>query len=114
MVALTPGEYPPAVAAVRPNPAAFYRNELAKYQIDLTQYESDSQQYKDDKKEFDKHVKKSREIAQRLNERFAGWYYVISTQNLKQLALKRSEIVEKKTESKAKPPGFSFPGLKQP
>jgi Domain of unknown function (DUF4340) len=110
--ALKPGESPPPAVAARPNPDAHYRYEAQKYKDDIRQYETDLTRYRDDKKAFDKRVEKSKGIVERLNERFAGWYYVVSTQSLLQLKLTRDKLVGPK--EKEKPPTSKFPGLKFP
>ena len=66
-------------------------------------------------KEFEKRVEKSKQIVERLNERFAGWYYVVSTQSLQQLTLTRDTLVGPKSEKESplpKFPGLNFPGMR--
>jgi len=111
--ALKPGQYPAPAVAARPNPDAHYRHAVQKFKDDTRQYETDLTQYRDDKKAFDKRVETSKGIVERLNERFAGWYYVVSTQSLQQLKLTRDKLVgpkEKESSSAPKFGGFNFPG----
>lgn len=59
------------------------------------------------KETFDKHeewvsrVGKARELAERLNERFADWYYVIPAEAFTKVHLTRAELVAKKKETPA-------------
>lgn len=93
----------PAVAS-RPDPVAHFYAMREDYRDKQRQYENDQRTYESDLKSFRANVKKVKERVERLNGRFDGWYYVISTQNLKQLTLRRGDLVGPKTESK-KPGG---------
>jgi hypothetical protein len=44
-------------------------------------------------------VKRGREASEKLNNRFADWYYVISAESFDKLNLSRSDLVVKKEES---------------
>jgi hypothetical protein len=113
VMALRPGQFPPPAAAVRPNHDAHYRYSVQQFKDDQRHYETDRTQFRDDQKAFDKRIEKSKAIVERLNERFAGWYYVVSTQSLQQLKLTRDKLVGPKEKEKSAAPkfgGFNFPG----
>lgn len=97
------GRRHPAVAK-RPDPIAKFRNDLADYRSAKLQYETDLANYKKKKQTFDEDVKKVKQRVRRLNERFADWYYVISTQNMKRLTLTRKDLVKPKSAGDEKPP----------
>jgi hypothetical protein len=52
--------------------------------------------------EYDKKVKDGKEHVQKLNERFADWYYVISDDEYKKIHLGRDDVVKKKEKEKEK------------
>ncbi len=46
-------------------------------------------------------IERARELAEELNNRYAKWYYVISSESFEKLDLKRSDLVVAKTEDKS-------------
>lgn len=90
----------PAVAAQRPNPVARFRTDLTEYRRKLRTYELDLQTYKEDQKKYEENVEKVKARVERLNQRFADWYYVVSTRHLKRLSLSRNDLIGPKKEEK--------------
>lgn len=116
VAAQRPGPRHKAAIAPRPDPLARFRVLSQDYQAALAQYERDKQQYETDLKTFRDNVKKVKKRVQQLNERFAEWFYVISTQNMKQLSIRRAQIVGPKTKKqpmgRPKLPFSKFPGMR--
>jgi len=71
------------------DPQAAYEEARRKYEADLKIYESDLEQY-------NKKLEDNRKTATDLNERFAGWYYVISAESFEDLRLSREALVKPK------------------
>ncbi len=71
----------------KPSPEAEYEIAMKKYQSELKTYEKYL-------KEYDEKVVKGNEIVQKLNERFANWYYVISAKSFETLRMSRKALIE--------------------
>lgn len=93
----------------KPTPEAAYENAMKGYQSQLKTYERKL-------KEYDDKVVKGSELAQKLNERFADWYYVISANSFEALKLKRKALVEpiEKPEGDPAKPGPATPPAGKP
>lgn len=50
--------------------------------------------------EWEQKIEEGRNLSQKLNERFAGWYYVISSDSFDKINLKRSDLLKKKEDDK--------------
>jgi len=103
------------VVAARPDPLARFYIENEEYLEKQRQYETDLETYETDMTTFRENVKQAKERVRRLNERFTGWYYVISTQNLKQLTLRRADLVGPKQKGAPSPKRnlpFKLPGMR--
>jgi hypothetical protein len=68
----------------------------AEYDKALGQYKRDMEKYNNDKSEFEKKLKKGRDKAKQLNERFGPWYYVISAESFENLRQGRASLVQPK------------------
>ena len=116
VAAQRPGPRHDAAIAPRPDPLARFRVLNQEYKDAVAQYERDKSQYETDLKTFRDNVKKVKKRVQRLNERFAEWFYVISTQNMKQLSIRRAQIVGPKSKKlpmgRPKLPFGRFPGMR--
>lgn len=51
-------------------------------------------------KEWKEKIEKGRNLSQELNNRFADWYYVISSDSFDKISLKRKDLIKKKEEQK--------------
>ena len=96
-----------APAEKKPDPQAEYEAAKIKYIGDLGQYESDM-------KARDEKIVAGRKKAEELNERFAGWYYVISATSFETLRLSRADLVKEKEKPKEKPAEKTPGGKKTP
>jgi len=67
-----------------------YESAKKKYDVDVLTWESDV-------KEFDKKIKDGQEKAEKLNRRFADWYYVIPGETFDKLRLSREDIVKEES-----------------
>jgi len=92
----TPGDKPPA--AKKKDPAAEYKQAMAAYNTALAKYKADLKAYNDK-------LDKGRKKVDELNERFAGWYYVISGESFENLRLARKDLVKPKKKDKTGEPG---------
>lgn len=66
----------------------------AEYDIALKKYQSELKTYEKQLKEYDDKVVKGNELVQKLNERFADWYYVISANSFETLRMSRKALIE--------------------
>ena len=62
---------------------------MGEYEAQKTAYESDLKTYEDK-------VKTGKEKADELSTRFAGWYYVISSDSFEKFRIERKDVVSKK------------------
>ncbi len=83
-------EKPATGDAATPDPKAAAKAAESKYQDDLKKYEADLKAYEDKRKAGE-------EQAQKLNRRFADWYYVISADNFSKLRPARKDLVKAKS-----------------
>ena len=63
------------------------------------QAEAKAEEYEKDLQEWEKQEAKGRKLAEKLNERFAPWYYVISASDFKNIRLNRDGLVKEKPKS---------------
>ena len=68
----------------------------AEYEKALADYEVAKRKYDDDKQDFDDKVEKGSKKVKELNDRFEGWYYVISADSIDKLQLSRDQLVKVK------------------
>ncbi len=73
----------------RPSPESIY-------QADLRKYEADKKRYEEDLREYQEKLKEGRKLTEEINERFADWYYVISTETYERLSMNREKLVSPK------------------
>ena len=62
----------------------------------MSKYEADKRTYESDLKAFEDKVKQGKEKAEELSRRFAGWYYVISSDSFEKFRITRNDVVSKK------------------
>ncbi len=76
----------------------------AEYEKAKKKYDDDLKKYEDDQKNYEKKIEDGKKKVKELNDRFAGWYYVISAESFENLRLARKDLVkpkEKKEEEKS-------------
>lgn len=66
----------------------------ATYEVEMKKYQSELKTYKMLLKDYDAKVVKGNEAVQKLNERFANWYYVISAKSFETLRMSRKALIE--------------------
>ncbi len=66
------------------------------YDAAMKKYEADKQKYESDLKAWEDKVKQGKEKAEELSRRFAGWYYVISSDSFEKFRITRMDVVSKK------------------
>jgi|GEM_PF-1952525 len=66
----------------------------AEYQRQLKEFENQKVQYETDLKSFQDDATKFQQKADRLNERFADWYYVVPASDLEELRVIRKDVVK--------------------
>ena len=81
------------------------------YQSQLTLYKNEKAIYEEDKKDYDKRLKEGKAKADKLNERFGEWYYVIPATSYDNLTFAREDIVKAKEKEEGKTP---MPGAGNP
>jgi len=69
---------------------------LNKPEDDWTDTDRKNKELKDNHDEWLRKVEEGRELSDRLNTRFADWYYVISSSSFDKVHLKRSDLVKQK------------------
>jgi hypothetical protein len=69
---------------------------LNKPEDDWTDTDRKNKELKDNHDEWVRKVEEGRELSDRLNTRFADWYYVISSSSFDKVHLKRSDLVKTK------------------
>ena len=76
--------------------------ELAQESYDAAKlaYESSKRTYETDLKAWEDKLKKGQEKVDELSTRFAGWYYVISSDSFEKFRITRNDVVSKKEEEK--------------
>ena len=80
-----------------PEPAQTNDTEfLNKPEDDWTDTDRKNKELKDNHDEWLRKVEEGRELSDRLNTRFADWYYVISSSSFDKVHLKRSDLVKQK------------------
>lgn len=71
-----------------------YDTRLAEYEQAKMQFELAEVRFADELKSWEESVRKAKRKAKDLNERFGAWYYVVSGDNLKELQMKRADLVQ--------------------
>lgn len=66
----------------------------AAYEVEMKKYQSELKTYERLLKDYDAKVVKGNEAVQKLNERFANWYYVISARSFETLRMSRKALIE--------------------
>ncbi|MCH2203111.1 MAG: DUF4340 domain-containing protein [Fuerstiella sp.] len=66
------------------------------YESARTTYETDLNKYNSDLEDFEKKVTDGTEKAEKLNRRFADWYYVVPGETFDKLKLSRNDVVKDK------------------
>ena len=59
-------------------------------------YETEKKAYEEDLKKFEDKVKAGQEKVKELSTRFAGWYYVISSDSFEKFRIERKDVVSTK------------------
>jgi hypothetical protein len=108
------------------DPAVAKKAAQEKYELALKDYELEQEVYETKKKEYDEKVKATKKKIERLNARFADWYFVVSEDVYEGLRAKKSDLSEPKDAGKAPGvggapmipqipglPGLSLPGGKK-
>ena len=72
---------------------------LNKAKSEWTSTDKKNKELNDRHEEWQKKVKEGRELSERLNARFADWYYVISSDSFEKVHLKRKDLVKRKEKS---------------
>ncbi len=65
---------------------------------DLTDQDKRNKELHEKVQEWEKDVAENREISESLNQRFAEWYYVISSSSFDKIHLERGDLIQKKSE----------------
>lgn len=86
----------------KPRPKSRYERELEDYEAAMRTYQTDLKSHEDALKKYAENVEQKKAKVRELNERFADWYYVISSDSLANLHFTRAKLVSKK-----EPPGKS-------
>ena len=66
------------------------------YDAAMGEYEAQKTAYESDLKKYEEKVKEGKEKAAELSKRFAGWYYVISSDSFEKFRIERKDVVSKK------------------
>lgn len=66
------------------------------YDKALQEYQANKSRFDSDLKSFEDKVKQGQEKAEELSTRFAGWYYVISSDSFEKFRITRNDVVSKK------------------
>ena len=93
---LTPdanGSAASTVDANATNPAAEYAKKRAERKAEIARIKAENTRKQN---EYNAKVKKAKDQAKELNERLAGWYYVISNDVYEKIRLERTDFVKKK------------------
>ena len=88
-----------------------YDQMLKEFDSKKTQYELELTRFADETKSFEEQFKKGEQRVKELNERFGSWFYVISSENLKSLQLKRTDLVSVKEKAEGDAPVAPGVGL---
>ncbi|SVC39350.1 uncharacterized protein METZ01_LOCUS292204, partial [marine metagenome] len=83
----------PAVDANASDPAAEYAKKRAEREAEIARIKAENTRKQN---EYNAKVKKAKDRAKELNERLAGWYYVISNDVYAKIRLDRTDFVKKK------------------
>ena len=65
---------------------------------DLTDQDKRNKELHEKVQEWEKDVAENREISERLNQRFAEWYYVISSSSFDKIHLEKGDLIQEKSE----------------
>lgn len=82
-------------SAEEENPLAKVREE---YEEAKETYDEDLKEYESDLEEYNQKVEEGKEKAEKLNRRFADWYYVIPGDSYDELRLSRADLIKEKEE----------------
>ena len=66
------------------------------YDAAMGEYEAQKTAYESDLKKYEDKVKEGQEKVKELSTRFAGWYYVISSDSFEKFRIERKDVVSKK------------------
>jgi len=83
------------------------------YDAAMGEYEAQKTAYDSDLKKYEDKVKEGQEKATELSTRFAGWYYVISSDSFEKFRIERKDVVSKK-EVEAEKEAENADGDKEP
>ncbi|MCH8828352.1 MAG: hypothetical protein IID45_02110 [Planctomycetes bacterium] len=86
-------------------PKTEFERKLEEYESAKKAYDKEIVKHSTDMNEYSENVRKGKRKVRELNDRFADWYYVISSASFKNLRLTRKDLVNKKKlpEEKKKP-----------
>ncbi len=71
-----------------------------KEEDDWTEADRKNKELQEAYEEWEQKIERGKNLSQELNERFAGWYYVISSGSFDKINLKRSDLLKKKDDDK--------------
>ena len=86
----------------------------AEYEAALKKYEQELDEYRVRKQDYEEKIKKGQEQVKKLNDRFADWYYVISSELYKDLKVSPDQLFEPKEPPKTPAAGASSPETAPP
>ena len=66
------------------------------YDAAMGKYEAELKAYEGDIRKYEEKIKTGKEKAEELSRRFAGWYYVISSDSFEKFRIERKDVVSKK------------------
>lgn len=73
----------------------------AKEESEWTEDDKRNKELQEAYEEWEKKIEKGQRLSQELNERFADWYYVISSDSFDKINMKRSDLLKKKEDKNA-------------
>lgn len=73
-----------------------YRSDLSVYLAAQDDFPAKQQSYEEELREYQEKMRQGKQLAQRLNERFADWYYVIADESFDKLHKTRADLVDTK------------------
>ncbi len=71
-----------------------------KEESEWTEEDKKNKELQDNYEEWEKKIENGQNLSKELNERFASWYYVISSDSFDKINLKRSDLLKKKEDKK--------------